>query len=566
MISRSLIVDLQQQIEQERLINRITALIYQSRELSGLLETTVRELRQGLAIDRLFIYSHPEHPTEQFSEAIAHDRIPSVRHRLASDEPLGLLELETMLSPDRDVVVAIQVQQQVWGFLVAQQVEPLDHLDSLDPWPDHDRQSLQTCIQTIAHHLSIAIEQTQRYEALHQEKVTLEQKVLERSQNLRDALFSVQSADRAKSEFLALVSHELRSPLTCVIGMASTLLRQFTGPMLPVEKQREYLETISDRGRRLLAIISDMLDLSQLETGRMLLNIREIAIVDLSKQILKDITPHAKAKQIQITLEDHFHSHPEAQSHFSADPERVQQILLNLLSNAVKFTPSGGGVTLRLWGNEADIFMQVVDSGIGIAVESQSMIFEKFQQLDSYRRRDYDGTGLGLAVTKQLVELHGGTIEVESDLGKGSTFTVHLPSQTRSAIEHAREYARNARLISHPFPQRILLLEEEEETANLLCDLLTPAEYQMTWMTDSDTAIGHLDAVKPSLVMVNWAVGVGVIEQLCEQVGQTKVLVLMTDERAIEALPQLTLPHFLPLPIRDPEWVIDKVNRLLNRG
>ncbi len=563
MISRSLIVDLQQQIEQERLMNRITALIYQSRELSGLLEITVRELRQGLAIDRLFIYSHPEQPTEQFSEAVAHDRIPSIRDRRASDERLGLFDIEATLSPDRDVVVEIRVQQQVWGFIVAQQVEPSD---SADPWPNHDRPSLQNCIQTIAHHLAIAIEQTQRYEVLHQANVTLEQKVLERSQNLRDALFAVQSADRAKSEFLALVSHELRSPLTCVIGMASTLLRQYTGPMLPVEKQREYLETISDRGRRLLSIISDMLDLSQLETGRMLLNIREIAIVDLSKQILKDITPQAKAKHIQITLENHFHPQPEAQSYFSADPERVQQILLNLLSNAVKFTPSGGGVTLRLWGNEADIFMQVVDSGIGIAAESQSMIFEKFQQLDSYRRRDYDGTGLGLAVTKQLVELHGGTIEVESDLGKGSTFTVHLPSQTRRAIEDAREYARNARLISHPFPQRILLLEEEEETANLLCDLLTPAEYQMTWMTDSDTAIGHLDAVKPSLVMVNWAVGVRVIEQLCEQVGQTKVLVLMTDERAIEALPQLTLPHFLPLPIRDPEWVIDKVNGLLNRG
>jgi two-component system, sensor histidine kinase and response regulator len=334
-----------------------------------------------------------------------------------------------------------------------------------------------------------------------------------------------------------------------------------------VEKQQEYLETVSDRGRRLLPIISDMLDFSHLESGRMLLNIREIAIVDLSGQMLKDITPSATQKQIRLTLDNHFHAHPEAQSHFSADADRVQQILLNLLSNAVKFTPPGGGVTLRLWGNEADVFMQVVDSGIGIAPESQLMIFEQFQQLDSYRQRDHDAAGVGLALTKQLVELHGGTIEVESDLGSGSTFTVHLPSQTRSVIEDARADARSERMITHPFPQRILLIEQEEATANLLCDLLTPAEYQITWMMDSETAIGHLDAIVPSLVMVNWAVGLGVIEQLCLQVGRSKVLVLMRDDEAIEALPQLTqlmLPNFLPLPIREPEWVINQVHGLLH--
>jgi two-component system, sensor histidine kinase and response regulator len=545
-------LDLQQQIEQERLINRITTLIHQSRELSNILETTVRELRHFWAIDRLFIYSVSQDGTDVFYEAVAEDGAEvksEVKFEVKSDR---------YHQGAGDLVVEIQVQGEVWGCLVAQQ-------RPTRCWRNHERE----CFQNIAENLAIAIYQTQLYEELQQEKASLEQKVLERTQSLRDAMFAVQAADRAKSEFLALVSHELRSPLTCVIGMASTLLRQYSGLMLPANKQQEYLQTISDRGRRLLAIISDMLDLSQLETGRMLLNIREIAIVDLSKQILKDITPVAHQKHIELTLENHFHAHPESESHFSADGDRVQQILLNLLSNALKFTPPGGGVTLRLWGNEADVFMQVVDSGIGIAPESQSMIFEKFQQLDSYRQRDYDGTGLGLALTKQLVELHGGTIEVESDLGQGSTFTVHLPSQTRSAIEDARADARNERLITHPFPQRILLIEQEEETANLLCDLLTPAEYQMTWMTDSETAIGHLEAITPSLVMVNWSVGLSVIEQLCNQVGRSKVLVLMSDEAAIEALPQLselTLPHFLPLPIRDPEWVIDQVNGLLNRG
>ena len=274
----------------------------------------------------------------------------------------------------------------------------------------------------------------------------------------------------------------------------------------------------------------------------MLLNSREIAIGDLSRQILKDVAPSADQKHIQLSLEDHFHAHPESQSHFSADAERVQQILRNLLNNAVRFTPPEGWVTLRLWGNEADIFMQVVDSGIGI---------------------EADAAGPGMALTKELVELHGGSIEVESDVGKGSTFTVHLPSQTRGAIEDAREDARNARLAIHPVSQRILLLEKDEKTANLLCDLLTPADYQMTWMTDSETALGHLEAIVPSLVIVNLTLGLQAVESICGQVGEDKVLVLIPERASIEALPQLTQRSVLRLPIADPKKVIDLIDELL---
>ena len=274
----------------------------------------------------------------------------------------------------------------------------------------------------------------------------------------------------------------------------------------------------------------------------MLLNSREIAIGDLSRQILKDVAPSADQKHIQLSLEDHLHAHPDGQGHFSADADRVQQILTNLLNNAVRFTPPEGWVTLRLWGNEADIFMQVVDSGVGIGP---------------------DAAGPGMALTKALVELHGGSIEVESDVGKGSTFTVHLPSQTRDVIEHAREDARNARLAIHPVSQRILLLEQDEETANLLCDLLTPEDFQMTWMTDSETAIGHLEAIVPSLVIVNETLGAGVIEHLCTQVGSDRVLVLMKDLATIELLPSRAGHPILKIPIADPKQVIDLINHLL---
>lgn len=579
MTSRSLILDLQQQIEQERLINRITTLIYQSRELSLILDNTVRELRQFLEVDRLFIYpvsqSFSENQTDagtalSFYESRAQEEIPSIATLLELGYRPGQTETD-VAQPWSELLVEIWVQQasqcEIWGYLVAHHCFPTSpnvNPPSISPrvWTERDRQ----CLQQIADNLAIAIYQHQLYNELQSEKASLEQKVLERTQNLKDAMFSVQSADRAKSEFLALVSHELRTPLTCIIGMASTLLRQYPSTPLPVEKQQAYLGTIHDRGQRLLAIISDMLDLSQLETGRLLLNIREVAIVDLARQILKDMRADADRKQIVLKLDDHFHPHPENKHRFSADPERIQQILLNLMGNAIKFTPPQGEVILRIWGSEADVFLQVVDSGIGIAPAAQTLIFEKFQQLESWRRRDYEGTGLGLALTKQLVELHSGTIEVESDLGKGSTFTVHLPSQTRSAVDYAREHLRQVHALHHPFPRRILLIETQDQTANLLCDLLTPADYQMVWMTDAETAIGHLEAVIPALVIVNWTIGRSRIQDLIRQVGLAKVLILFEDAEAINTLTQIPLQHFFKLPIIDPERLIEHVNGLIPRA
>ena len=579
MVRRLSAEDLQHQIEQERLINRITTLVYQSHDLPSILKQTVHELRQFMAIDRLLIYQqqHGMAPTGFGSavprgivcESLAHAEIPSLVELIHAGK-LTITAFDhtpslSFISPDRtpitaELILPIRLQTGIWGFLVAHQCEG-DRI-----WQDGERQGLQQ----IADNLAIAIYQASLYAELQAEKSSLEEKVLERTQHLRDALFLAQTADRAKSDFLALVSHELRSPLTCVIGMASTLLRQTPERSIPEEKQRAYLQTIHDRGQRLLAIISDMLDLSQLESGQTVLNSSNLVMGDLASQLLQEFASSAEAKQIRLSLDDHLHYHETTTHGFAADANRVRQILINLLSNAIKFTPEDGNVVLRLWGNESDIFLQVVDSGIGIPLEYRSVIFEKFQQLDFYRRRSYEGTGLGLALTKQLVELHGGTIEVESSVGKGSTFTVHLPSQIRSAVDYARASRPIRAAEGYAVSQHILLVEQTEELANLVCDFLTPMGYQVTWMADGETAIGHFDAATPALVMVNGTIGESLLLQLKEKAQRmndpkAKLLILVTEEdrAALEELPQLRPLYFLQLPIGAPEHLIEVVGNLL---
>jgi two-component system, sensor histidine kinase and response regulator len=310
------------------------------------------------------------------------------------------------------LIAPIVFQQQLWGLLIAHQCyEPRS-------WQENEKNLLRR----IAEQLAIAIYQEELMRSLKLEKQTLEQRVIERTQALHDALLAAQAASRAKSEFLATMSHELRTPLTSVIGMSSTLLRWPSGEMS--QRQRQFLQTIHDSGEHLLALINDILELTQFESGKAVLNLSEFALAQLAEASLRSLSDRATRQAVHIMLD--LKISPDYR--LFADPQRVSQILWNLLSNAIKFTPEGGEAILRIWSENDFAVIQVEDTGIGIAEEHLPLIFEKFQQLDSPYQRHYDGTGLGLALTKQLVELHQGRIEVESTLGKGSIFTVWLPN------------------------------------------------------------------------------------------------------------------------------------------
>jgi two-component system sensor histidine kinase/response regulator len=179
-------------------------------------------------------------------------------------------------------------------------------------------------------------------------------------------------------------------------------------------------------------MINDILDLSQIEAGKAVLNITEFSLVKIAENIVASLLEKATSQQVTLKLELLV---DQKSDRFTADVRRVEQILWNLLSNAIKFTPEGGNVILRLWVEDDTAVFQVEDTGIGIPQEQLPLLFEKFHQLDTPYRRRYEGTGLGLALTKQLVELHRGRIEVESTVGVGSIFTVWIPVQPEPIVK-----------------------------------------------------------------------------------------------------------------------------------
>lgn len=234
-------------------------------------------------------------------------------------------------------------------------------------------------------------------------------------------------ATRLKDEFLANMSHELRTPLNTILGLSRVLQDQSYGPL--TEKQNQFLSTIHGSGQHLLSLINDILDVAKIEAGGLELQYNRVSICSLCNSSLSFVEPQAQQKGIALTL--HLSS---ACGDIWVDERRMRQVLINLLSNAVKFTPEGGSVCLDVQGNCATqhLSFSIVDTGIGIAPEDLDKLFQAFVQLDSSLSRRYEGTGLGLLLAKQLAEAHQGSISVESELGKGSRFTVTIPWQQGS--------------------------------------------------------------------------------------------------------------------------------------
>jgi signal transduction histidine kinase len=234
-------------------------------------------------------------------------------------------------------------------------------------------------------------------------------------------------AMRTKDQFLSNISHELRTPLNSIIGFTDLLLTQDLGGGPLSEQQRDFLDTVARNGRHLLELINELLDLQRIAAGRMELRPEPVDLPALLAEAAGSV--HAQAQQHRHALVVEPPPEGGGGLRVLADRGRLRQVLLNLLSNAIKFTPDGGRITVVAApaNGGAAARVAVIDSGIGIAPEDQVKLFQEFVQLDASASRKYEGTGLGLALSRRLIELHGGAIGVESEVGKGSTFWFTLP-------------------------------------------------------------------------------------------------------------------------------------------
>ncbi len=237
---------------------------------------------------------------------------------------------------------------------------------------------------------------------------------------LQDKSGQLEVANKHKSEFLANMSHELRTPLNAIIGFSDVMLNGMAGPMS--DQQREFATDIRDSGKHLLTLINDILDLSKIEAGRMELDVNRFDVQTAMHNAMTLVQGRAERSGIRLET-----AISPAVSEYAGDERKFKQIVINLLSNAVKFTPEGGKVTLAADRINGAYAISVRDTGIGIAAEDQDKIFEEFRQVGTDYARKAEGTGLGLTLTRRLVELHGGRITVESEPGEGSKFTFTLP-------------------------------------------------------------------------------------------------------------------------------------------
>ncbi|MFP3853850.1 MAG: ATP-binding protein [Anaerolineales bacterium] len=268
-------------------------------------------------------------------------------------------------------------------------------------WSSTDRE----LIEEISRQLGLALQDARSYQLTQQ------------------ALEEMREADHLKSQFLANMSHELRTPLNSIIGFSKVILKGIDGPI--TDTQREDLNAIYNAGQHLLGLISDMLDISRIEAGKLDLSFEQVDVKEVIESVMTTATGLAKDKPIELVTDV-----PEDLPDITADRIRVRQVMLNLVSNAAKFTEEGQiAISARLVQSEPqpEILVAVADTGIGIAEENMSKLFEPFSQVDPSPTRKSGGSGLGLSIARHLVELHGGRIWAESTLGEGSTFAFTLP-------------------------------------------------------------------------------------------------------------------------------------------
>ena len=327
--------------------------------------------------------------------------------------------------------------------------------------------------------------------------------LLIRSEQLRQANEQLEAGARLKDEFMANMSHELRTPLTAMLGMTDVLAEKIHGP-LSLGQQRS-VEIIASSSQHLLGLINDILDLAKIDARMLELDLKPVSVASASQAVLEIVLPLAEAKGVELT----FLSAPSV-GFLRADERRLRQILLNLLGNAVKFTPAKGAVRLTVSAEDdgQSVRFSVTDTGIGISPEGLAELFQPFKQLHgSDLNLKYEGTGLGLALARRLVELHGGRLTVESTVGQGSCFAAILPlgemppQLSSDSLDNGDHAGRPPRLEPPQF--RVLLVDDHEANLEAHMDYLTAKRWQVTTARSGLEAIALVEPDRFDLILMD---------------------------------------------------------------